>query len=73
MYGSWTENVVLWRIFQESVETYKTLLRLHICLARAQIQSLKSWKIVHLKKWFWESVLKKLFNNVTTTVVKILQ
>ena len=24
MYGSWTENVVLWRHFYDSFETYKT-------------------------------------------------
>jgi len=57
MYGSSTEKVVLRRIFLGIICDVFTV---HICYERAQIQSLKSFTF---EGWFWESVLKKLFNN----------
>ena len=40
MYGSWTENVVLWRHFLDSFETYKTAILLY-CFHTAGV--LKFW------------------------------
>ena len=46
MYGSWTENVVLWRIFQESVETYKIFKILKNCSFKKMILRIGFKKII---------------------------
>ena len=48
MSGSWTENKILWRNFLGIVWGLRDVFTVHICSARAQIQSLKSSQIVHI-------------------------
>ena len=58
MYGSSTENVVLRKHFLGIIwdlwERFS---------ARSEIQSLNPHRLFIFKGWFWELVLKKLFNN----------
>ena len=63
MYGSWTENEVLWRIFLEFIWDLWDVFTVHICSARAQVQSLNPHRLAILEGWFWKSVLFELFND----------
>jgi len=47
MYGSWTEIAVLLRNFLGFIWDLSDVFTVHICSARAQVQSLKSSLIVH--------------------------
>ena len=73
MYGICTEIAVLLRNFLDFIWNLSDVFTVHICSARAQIQSLKSLFI--FEGWFWESVLKNhpITNNDDENVVKILK
>ena len=42
MYGSWTENEVLWRNVLGIIWDLWDVFTVHICSARSQVQSLKT-------------------------------
>ena len=51
MYGSWTENIVLWRIFVWIILDLWDVYTVHICSERAQV---RYWKI----DLFWKMILR---------------
>ena len=70
MYGSWTENVVLWRFFLEIIKDLFDVFTVHICSARAQIQSLKFSYIVFLRDDFENRFFRNYSITTTKNVVK---
>ena len=56
MYGSWTENVVLWRNFLGIIWDLWDVFTVHICSARAQIQSLIPYRLFIFEGLFWELI-----------------
>ena len=68
MYGSWTENVVLWRNFLGIILDQWDVFMVNICSARAQIQSFKILMFI-LRDDFENRFLK---NNLITTTKNVV-
>ena len=68
MYGSWTENVVLWRNFLGIILDQWDVFMVYICSARAQIQSFKILMFI-LRDDFENRFLK---NNLITTTKNVV-